>query len=103
MGDSQSHDAQDRNHAGLMPRRGYLLALVVLVVVLLGSVVLLAERNSRLPEEYRWTLLLPRSQWGFGPDPDTYMRIIMRERLVARRGPTQPQRYKIGFFSLRVK
>ncbi|HJW47200.1 MAG TPA: CHASE domain-containing protein [Lysobacter sp.] len=35
MGDSQSHDAQDRNHVGLMPRRGYLLALVVLIGSLL--------------------------------------------------------------------
>jgi CHASE1-domain containing sensor protein len=39
MGASQSHDAQDRNHVGLMPRRGYLLALVVLIGSLLLVVV----------------------------------------------------------------
>ena len=39
MGDSQSQDAQDHRHVGLMPRRGYLLALVVLIGSLLLVVV----------------------------------------------------------------
>jgi hypothetical protein len=71
-----------------------------LAVVMIGSVVVVADLNSQLPEESKWVILLPRGEWGFGPDPLTVMRIIMAKRISRRYA--WHHRYKVGFLSLRI-
>jgi hypothetical protein len=72
----------------------------ILAVVLLGGVVLAANYQSRLPEGDRWVRLLPKSEWGFGPDSTANLRSILAQ---LGGGTTSPARYRLGIFTVRVE
>ena len=76
------------------------LAVALAVVVLAGGVVLAANYQNRLPEEERWIRLLPKSEWGFGPDGTASLRWVLAQ---TGGGATSPARYRLGIFTVRVE
>jgi hypothetical protein len=71
------------------------LALVLSIVVLIGIGGLFVNYHNHLPEEKRWMSVLPRDQWGIGPEADVAP-IIAAVRLPA-------DHYRLGLISMRVK
>jgi hypothetical protein len=75
------------------------MAAILAVVVLGGSMGLFVSYQSRLPEPDRWVILLPRSEWGFGPDGMAVLRSVVAQ---LDGGVTWPERYRLGFWTFRV-
>ena len=76
------------------------LAVALAVVVLVGGVVLAANYQNRLPEEDRWVRLLPKSEWGFGPDNIAAIRSFLHQ---FGGGAAWPKRYRLGIITVRVQ
>jgi hypothetical protein len=73
-------------------RAAWRLVVGLVVVLVGGSVTLFADCQSRLPEEKKWLVLLPRDRWGFG------------RLLVASHSPRpKVDPFRVGSFGVRVK
>jgi hypothetical protein len=72
---------------------------VLAVLLMAGTVRLLADFQCRLPEERRWVTLLPTDQWGFGRDEAAALRSDLFHIFPCDDYTRWPERYRLGWLS----